>query len=164
MRRWWLILLIWGVTAVHTSRVLAHAELISATPAPGSSVAQLSEIRLVFSEPVRAGATIELLQQFVTVAELEPVLDANDATVLQTAVPPLPDGIYTVQWAITSADGHTISGSYSLRINSAPPPPAVPWYQTTWARLGFLLCGVGITFIVLRRWQAPTVPKGGKVS
>ena len=164
MRKFWLIVLIWGGTAVFVPHVFAHAELISATPAPGSSVDSLTEIRLVFSEPVGAGSQIELLQDFVTVAALQPVVDPNEATVLVTAVPPLPDGVYTVQWTITSADGHPISGSYSLGINSRPPQPAVPWYQTTWARLGFLLCGLGIIALALRRWRPPTLPTGGRLS
>lgn len=159
MKRFWLIVLIlWG-TAVFTPRVLAHTELVSAAPAPGSSVETLTEIRLVFSEPVGTESQIELLQDFVTAAELQPVLDPNDATVLRAAVPPLPDGVYTVQWSVTSADGHPISGSYSLGINDTSTQPATPWYQTTWALLGFLLSGVGVLVIMLRRWHSPTTPK-----
>jgi methionine-rich copper-binding protein CopC len=158
MRRFWLIMMVlWG-TAVFTPLVFAHAELISATPAPGSSVATLTEIRLVFSEPVGTESQIELLQDFVTVAELQPAIDPNDATVLRTAVPPLPEGVYTVQWTIISADGHSISGSYSLGINSTP-QPVTPWYQTTWALLGFLLCGIGVSAYVLRQWQLTSAPK-----
>lgn len=155
MRRFWLIVLVLGITAVAAPRVLAHAELISATPAPGSSVNTLTEIRLVFSEPVGTENQIELLQDFVTAAELQPIVDPNDATVLRTAVPPLPDGVYTVQWRITSADGHPISGSYSLGINSSP----TPWYQTTWALLGFLLCGIGVSAYVLRQRRLTSAPK-----
>lgn len=151
----WLIL--WG-TAVSIPRVLAHTELISAEPAPGSTVKTLTEIRLVFSEPVSTESEIELLQDFVAVAELQPVVDPDDMMVLRTAVPPLPDGVYTVQWAITSADGHPISGSYSLGINSTLPQPVPPWYRTTWAQLGLLLCGVGITIMVLRRWRTTPAP------
>ena len=163
MKRFWLILLIlWG-TAVSTPRVLAHTELVSAMPAPGSSVATLTEIRLIFSEPIAAGGQIELLQDFAAAAELQPVIDPNDGTVLVTAVPPLPDGVYTVQWAITSADGHPISGSYSLGINRTL-QSAIPWYQTSWALLGFLLSGVGILVIVLRRWRSPTAPQRSKNS
>jgi methionine-rich copper-binding protein CopC len=154
---WLIVLVFWG-TAVFVPRILAHAELISAKPTPGSTVKTLSEIRLVFSEPVGTESQIQLLQDFVAAAELQPVVDPNDATVLAAAVPSLPDGVYTVQWTVTSSDGHPISGSYSLGINSTPRPTA-PWYQTTWALLGFLLCGVGVLVIVLRRWHSPTTPK-----
>lgn len=151
----WLVL--WG-TAVSAPRVLAHAELISATPAPGSSVETLKEIRLVFSEPIMPGGQIELLQDFMAAAELQPVVDPNDATVLVTAVPPLPDGVYTVQWTVTSADSHPISGSFSLGINSTL-LPATSWYQTSWALLGFLLSGVAVSAYVLRHWRPTSVPK-----
>jgi len=154
-----MILLVFGGTAVFVAPVLAHSELVSATPPPGSSVATLSEIRLVFSEPVSAESQIQLLQDFVSVADLQPTVDPNDATVLRTAVPPLPDGVYTVQWSVISTDGHPISGSYSLGLNSTLPQPVIPWYQTTWALLGFLLCGLGLSVIVLRRWRPPSTPK-----
>ncbi len=152
MRRLWLILLAVCSTAVVVPGVLAHAQLRSAVPAPGSTVASLTEIELVFSEPIGAESQIELLQDFVTVAELQPVIDPNDATVLRTAVPSLTDGVYTVQWSVSSADGHTISGSYSLGINRTV-QSAAPWYQTIWAQFGFLLSGLGVTAYVLRRWR-----------
>jgi len=159
VRRFWLILLVlWG-TAVSPPRVLAHAELLSAEPAPGSTVQTLTEIRLVFSEPVSTESQIELLQDFVTAAELHPVVDLNDATVLRAAVPPLPDGVYTVQWTVTSSDSHPISGSYSLGINSTSRQNKTRWYQTIWALLGFLLGGIGILVIVLRRWRSATTQK-----
>ncbi len=158
MRRWCLaVLILWG-TAVVAPRVLAHAELVSAEPAPGSTVDILTEIRLVFSEPIGAESQIELLQDFATAAELQPELDPNDATVLRAAVPPLPDGVYTVQWRVTSADGHPISGSYSLGINSTL-QSAAPWHQTTWALLGFLLCGVAVLAYVLRHWRTTSAPQ-----
>ena len=160
MRRFWLILLVlWG-TAVSAPPVLAHTELISATPAPGSSVETLTEIRLVFSEPVGVASQVELLQDFVSVAELRPMIDPNEATVLVTAVPPLPDGVYTVQWSVTSSDGHPISGSYSLGINHAPAQPARPWYQTIWALAAALLIGTALAALLLRYyWKPAAVPQ-----
>lgn len=159
MRRFWLILLVlWG-TAVSTPPVLAHTELISATPAPGSSVETLTEIRLVFSEPVGVASQVELLQDFVSVAELHPMIDPNEATVLVTAVPPLPDGVYTLQWSVTSSDGHPISGSYSLGINHAPSQPTRPWYQTIWALAAALLIGAALVMLLLRYWKPAKVPQ-----
>ena len=162
MRRFWLIVLVvWG-TAVSTSTVFAHTELILAAPVPGSSVETLSEIRLVFSEPITADSQIEVLQDFVSVAELHPVIDPDDATVLVTAVPPLPDGVYTVQWSVTSADGHPISGSYSLAINTAPLQPAKPWIRTIWALAGIVLIVAALVTLVLRRWKPVAVPQRGQ--
>lgn len=159
MKRWLLVGLILAMTAVVTPRILAHAELVSATPAPGSSVQALTEIRLEFSEPVGTDVRIDLMQDFVPAAELTPVLDPDRPNVVFTAVPPLPSGVYTVQWAVTSVDGHPISGSYSLGINSAALPAAQPWHQTVWARLGFLLVGVVVVGYTLRHWRPKSAPR-----
>lgn len=147
------------MTAVFVPRVLAHAELVSASPAPGSSVLALTEIRLVFSEPVGSDVRLDLMQDFVPAAELTPVLDPDRPHVVFAAVPPLPSGVYTVQWAVTSVDGHPISGSYSLGINSTPPQPAVPWYLTIWARLFYLLCAIATIMFSLRRWRPAAAPR-----
>lgn len=157
MKRWLWVGLILAMTAVVTPRALAHTELVSATPAPGSSVQALTEIRLAFSEPVGSDVRIDLMQDFVPAAELTPVLDPDRPNVVFTAVPPLPNGVYTVQWAVTSVDGHPISGSYSLGINSTPPQPDTPWHQTLTARLAFLLSGVFVVGYTLVRSRPKTV-------
>ncbi len=159
MKRSWVIWLALGITAVFTPRVLAHAELVSASPAPGSSVLALTEIRLVFSEPVGSDARIDLMQDFVSAAALTATIDPANPNALVTAVPPLADGVYTVQWAITSVDGHPISGSYSLGINSAPPKTAVPWYRALGAQLFYLLCAIFIILFALRRWRPAAAPQ-----
>ncbi len=154
MSRTWLILgLILLVTAVSPHPLLAHAELIDALPSPGSSVRTLQEIKLVFSEPITNNSHIELQQDFVSVAALEPTVDATDSTVLRTAVPPLPDGVYTVQWSVSSGDGHLVSGSYSLGI-SRTAPAQTPWYLRSWAFAGLLVGSVGATIIILRHWRS----------
>ena len=159
MRRLWVILLALGITAVFTPRVLAHAELVSASPAPGSSVPTLREIRLVFSEPVGANGRIDLMQDFVSAAELTTTIDPADPNALVTAVPPLADGVYTVQWTVTSSDGHPVSGSYSLGINSTPTQTAEPWYRTIGARLFYLLCAVATILLAVRRWRPASAPR-----
>ena len=59
----------WGTT-VSAQATFAHAELLDAIPSPGSSVESLSEIRLIFSEPIGSEANIQLLQDFVPAAQL----------------------------------------------------------------------------------------------
>lgn len=163
MKRFWLSLLIlWGTAAfVLTPRVLAHAELVSATPTPGSSVAALTEIRLVFSEPIGPNGQIQLHQNFISAADLQPVVEPGDETVLTTAVPPLPDGVYTVQWSVTSSDGHPVSGSYSLGISSKSPQPDTPWYLTNWALIGLLVGSFTAAAVILRRWKPSSATKNG---
>ena len=149
MRRLWLIALVLLGTAVFIPQVLAHAELISAQPEPGSTVAALTELRLTFSEPIGPNGQIQLHQNFIDAAALAPVVENEVALV--TAVPPVPDGVYTVQWSVTSADGHPVSGSYSIGIDSnlgeAAPPGILPWV------LGGIVLGIG-TAVWLRRKQS----------
>ncbi|GJM41322.1 MAG: copper-resistance exported protein [Ardenticatenaceae bacterium] len=112
-------------TAVFIPHVFAHAALVSAVPAPGSTVSTLEEIRLMFSEPIGPNGQIQLHQNFLVAAALEPVVENENELV--TAVPPVPDGVYTVQWSVISTDGHTISGSYSLGIDSRTDRSAMAW-------------------------------------
>lgn len=144
MKRLWLIGLVLLGTAVFvlTPHVLAHAELVTAVPQPGSTVAELTELRLTFSEPIGPNGQIQLHQNFIEAAELEPVVE-NEVE-LVTAVPAsVPDGVYTVQWSVTSADGHPISGSYSIGIDSSLGEAAAPGILP-WAVGGILLvAGVG---------------------
>lgn len=155
MKKWQLFWLICGVllgTAVFSQPAFAHAELVAIFPTPGSSVDKLSEIRLTFSDAVSADSQIQLLQDFVIVADLQPMLNLNNDKELLAIVPPLPDGVYTVSWTAVSADGHPLSGSYSLGINSKPPLAKVPWYFSTAGLIGILLGSLGAAIIFLRRW------------
>lgn len=148
MRKFWLIGLVLVGTAVFIPQVLAHAELVTALPEPGSTVAQLTELRLTFSEPIGDNGQIQLHQNFIEAARLEPLVE--NETELVTAVPPVPDGVYTVQWSVTSADGHPISGSYSIGIDSSPGSVTTPQIRP-WALGGILLLvGMG-TAVWLRR-------------
>ncbi|MFZ1399796.1 MAG: copper resistance CopC family protein [Candidatus Promineifilaceae bacterium] len=150
MRRLWLVGLILLGTAVLIPQVLAHAELVSAVPEPGNTVAELTELRLTFSEPIGPNGQIQLHQNFIDAAELAPVV-ANERE-LVTAVPPLPNGVYTVQWSVLSADGHPVSGSYSIGVDSSlaktETPGIFPWVA------GAILLVVGMgTAVWLRRKQ-----------
>ncbi len=109
-----LLLCLLAVTAV----AHAHAELLTAVPAPGSTTTNaLSEIRLTFSEPVSEESTIFLLgQNFQPVTGINAQPDAGNPHMLVTAVPPLPPGDYTVQWTAVSTDGHATSASYTFRV------------------------------------------------
>ncbi|WP_420628084.1 copper resistance CopC family protein [Candidatus Leptofilum sp.] len=126
MRKFWLIL--WGAAVfVFIPTVFAHAELVSAMPEPGSTIAELTELRLTFSEPIGLNGQIQLHQNFISAADLQPVVENESELV--TAVPPLPDGVYTVQWSVISADGHPIRGSYSLGIDGRPGHAnPTPWF------------------------------------
>jgi methionine-rich copper-binding protein CopC len=97
---------------------LAHAELVSATPAANSmATPPPTELRFKFSE----GIEIKFTKVKVTgpdnkaIETSAPKLDPSDNTVLIVPLSaPLPDGKYTVDWQAVSADGHKTMGSYGF--------------------------------------------------
>jgi copper resistance protein C len=107
----------------------AHATLIATDPVENTELNRA---------PPRVSATFnEALQgQFAAMTVVGP--DGNlwstgdpqvDGAVISVAVRPLgPAGTYTVNYRVTSADGHVVSGSWSFRLTVAstgtPGPPA----------------------------------------
>jgi methionine-rich copper-binding protein CopC len=97
---------------------LAHANLVSATPAAKSmAMPPPTELRLKFSE----GIEIKFTKVKVTGPDKKAVetgtakLDPSDNTVLIVPLSgPLPDGKYTVDWQVVSVDGHKTKGSYGF--------------------------------------------------
>ena len=109
----------------------AHAARVSADPADNASVN---------TGPVRVSATFneDLQTTFAAMTVVGP--DSNlwsagspqvHGTVASIGVRPLgPAGNYTVNYRVTSADGHVVSGSWSFRLTAAgtgtPGPAAQP--------------------------------------
>ncbi|QTE30199.1 copper resistance CopC family protein [Pengzhenrongella sicca] len=105
----------------------AHDALVSATPADGSTVeAAPATVDLVFAEPaVALGTEIVVLgPDGATVSTGAVVL--TDATVSQALVADRPAGTYTVQYRVTSADGHPVSGQLTFVATGAVAAPAAP--------------------------------------
>lgn len=106
--------------------VAAHAELLSANPAPGAQLAESpAEIRLTFSEPVAGTSSIVLLTaDFQAVEGLVGQFSADRPQEIYTPLPELAPGVYTVQWTAASDDGHEISGTYSFSVGLVTPGAA----------------------------------------
>jgi copper transport protein len=123
MRKWWLGLLTLLVLRL-AQPTLAHANLISADPAPNAALdAAPAQIRLRFSEPVeRFGSSITLRDaEGAALATAHSDVDPADPTSLLLTPGPLPNGLYTVVWrTLSAADGHTSQGSYAFGIGIAP--------------------------------------------
>ena len=100
----------------------AHAELVSAYPAPGAQLdAAPAEIRLMFSERIGSGSSIQLYgPQFRSVAGVRSGPDPATPELLRGFPPALAPDIYTVEWNAASLDGHTVSGSYAFEVRRAP--------------------------------------------
>ncbi len=97
---------------------LAHANLVSATPAAGGmAIPPPTELRLKFSEGIEIKfSNVKVIGPGDKAIETGPVkLDPADNTVLIVPLmTPLPDGKYTVVWQAVSVDGHKTKGNYSF--------------------------------------------------
>lgn len=130
-----LLLVLVGLLAP-SSPAHAHAQLVRATPAPGSVLAQApAEIRLVFSEALDARfSRVSVVDATGTPVVAGPgTIPAGQPQLLQLGLPALPDGTYSAMWRARSAvDGHTTAGVVAFAIGvtdeavSQLPPPGTP--------------------------------------
>jgi methionine-rich copper-binding protein CopC len=93
----------------------AHARLLSATPAPGSTAASApTEIRLTFDGPPYGyGLGVVVLTAAGKHVESGRVRVDGDTVVQPLGALPAP-GTYTVRWRVVSVDGHPVSGQYAF--------------------------------------------------
>lgn len=144
----------------------AHAELVSASPAPGAQLTESpAEIRLTFNEPVATTSAIVLLAEgFQPVEGLVGQFSADRPQEIFVPLPELAAGVYTVQWTAASDDGHEISGTYSFSVGLVTPeaatataaaaaPNAPGAGRVTWwlGTLLVLAVAVPLLVVVLRR-------------
>ncbi|MDB6110338.1 MAG: yobA [Pedosphaera sp.] len=123
-----ILFLILAVGLPHEAR--AHASLVRAQPAPGSTVRAPAQIDLWFNELLEDGfnsvaviPTEELNlnpgEQF-NLALGAPTVDPQDHTHLRVQVAPMPAGDYLVEWRVLSRDGHSATGRFSFRVVGSP--------------------------------------------
>jgi len=110
----------------------AHATRVATDPVENTELSQA---------PQRVSATFNeaLQQQFAAMTVVGP--DGNlwstgdpqvDGAVISVGVRPLgPSGTYTVNYRVTSADGHAVSGSWSFRLTVASTGTPGPSASTT---------------------------------
>jgi methionine-rich copper-binding protein CopC len=100
--------------------------LKSTSPADGKKVARPpSSVVLTFDEPAIAlGTKLVITGPEGPVQIGKPSLVDN--TVTQDLQPGSPAGAYTVDWRVTSADGHPISGSFTFTAEAAGGPSTAP--------------------------------------
>ena len=107
---------------VITSSTLAfaHAQLKSADPAVGSSIATSpTEIRLTFSEAIEAKLSrIDLMDATDMIDDIASIaVDPNNKSVLVAKLKhPLAVGTYMVMWQAVSIDTHKTQGDYTFVI------------------------------------------------
>ncbi|WP_168800405.1 copper resistance CopC family protein [Cellulomonas telluris] len=103
----------------------AHNALRSTDPADGSTVeAAPAQVTLTFDQ-----AALELGSEVVVTAEDGTVVSAGpvqlaDTSVVQPLAEDRPAGAYRVDWRVTSADGHPISGTFAFTATTPVGPAA----------------------------------------
>ena len=164
---WLLALVVWAGSVARPA--LAHSDLVAAEPEPGAQLAASpAEIRLTFSEPVADGSRIVVLgENFEQVEGLVPQFNPEAPEQVYTPLPPLAPGVYTVQWAATSDDGHEVNGTYSFSVGLVTPdateaggaaasattasPPAGTRSGWWLGVLGIVAVGVPLVLLTIRR-------------
>ncbi len=105
---------------------LAHAELVLASPEPGTGLAQApAAVVIKFSEPLNfALSRIAVLDTTGADVGSGPTLAvAGDPRAMRRPLGLLPTGQYTVAWTSVSAlDGHTLRGTYSFAVGTGADP------------------------------------------
>ncbi len=125
-RRAWLgaMILLCGTLLLRPAIAWAHAHLVRAVPAAGSTVsAPPTAIRLWFSEKPERTLTTVTLTDSVGTAMTVGAPAADTAGPLVIAVPltgALAPGRYTVTWSTAAADGHPSNGRFTFRVASSP--------------------------------------------
>ena len=106
----------------------AHDELKSSNPTDQQAlVTPPSSVVLTFEEPpVALGAQVVVTGPNGPVSAGSPRIDG--AVVTQDLQPGAPAGRYTVEWRVTSDDGHPVSGSFAFTAQTAAggTPTAAP--------------------------------------
>lgn len=105
---------------------LAHANLVGSSPSAGSKASAPPErVELRFNEPVDAEFNPVVVvrdSEGDRVDEADARVDSEDARVVLTTLEGLPEGAYTVEWRITSIDGHVVEGRYGFAVTGADRP------------------------------------------
>jgi len=115
-----------GLTA---AQALAHAELLSSTPAADSTVAAPSRIVLKFGEALEgklSGGDItstrmmmagKMVAHVMKIDGVKAALDPADRkTLILTLEAPLGTGTYKVNWHAVSTDTHRETGSFTFSV------------------------------------------------
>jgi len=101
---------------------LAHARLVQEEPADGTALTESPDrVELRFSEPVDAAFSPPEVHDSDgnRVDKDNARVDPDDARVLVVDLKELTEGSYTVQWRVTSIDGHVVEGSYGFAVTDA---------------------------------------------
>ena len=101
---------------------LAHARLVETYPTDGGTLVESPEqVQILFNEPIEAEFNpVEVHDQAGDrVDEDNARVFLNDARLLVADLGKLSEGSYTVEWRVTSADAHPVSGTYGFAVDTS---------------------------------------------
>jgi copper resistance protein C len=99
--------------------VLAHAGIVDRQPDDGANLSQVPvEVRIRFNEPVEAEfSPLEVYNsEGRRVDRADAGVDPDNLRVVRVSLQDLSEGNYTVEYRITSVDGHVVDGEYDFRV------------------------------------------------
>ena len=111
-------LVVLAVVAACASQALAHAALLSADPAPNSTIAAPKAFKLTFSEKVvPAFSGFQLVMESGKDVEVKAEVSRDGKTMTGTPKASLKPGTYKLSWHAASVeDGHRTESSYSFKV------------------------------------------------
>ncbi len=122
----WRLAVLFGLSAswllLLCAPALAHARLTETYPTDGDTLAESPEqVQLLFNEPIEAEfEPIEVYDQGGDrVDEDDARVSPNDCRLMVVDLEELPEGSYTIDWRVASADAHPISGTYGFTVNAS---------------------------------------------
>ena len=98
---------------------LAHAHLVRATPAVGSTVPRApSEVVLHFSEKLENVFSSVVVRDSGgnPIDKGDAHVDDADRAMMKTSLPPLAPGVYKVEWKALSTDTHKSDGDFTFKV------------------------------------------------
>lgn len=106
-----------AAAALAAGPAAAHARLVSATPAPDSTVVAARTITLTFSERMApAFSGFDVVDAAGEKVSLRTSVAGDGKTLTGALARPLAAGAYRVDWRIASSDGHRMTGSYTFAV------------------------------------------------
>lgn len=101
---------------------LAHSRLEESYPADGGTLSESPEqVQLLFNEPIEAEFDPLKVydQEGARVDEENARVSPNNRKLLVVDLEDLSEGSYTVDWRVTSADGHPVNGTRKFSVNTS---------------------------------------------
>jgi len=97
---------------------LAHATLLSASPAPGQvAPSTFRDINLIFDSLLAPGSSVALFTgNSLPVPGIVSQVERGRELAVHLAAP-LSPGTYTAQWTAVTLDGHSVEGSYQFGVS-----------------------------------------------